>query len=194
LTNTKKTILKVAIRLFSEHGYNGVSMRNIANAVNISAPALYNHFADKKSLYEAAVAHNFATKADLLQPVLKLPEPPAVRLQHFIEQLCQQMSEDAQFRRLIQWELLNEDQGRLRYLAQDLFAPLFSGMMGLLRELKPEADTHLLAIIIIGMIQKPYEMNPLSSFLSGHQPAHQDPVYIARQVMNILSCFFGEQQ
>jgi AcrR family transcriptional regulator len=182
----------VAIHLFSVQGYNGVSMRNIADAVNLSAPALYNHFADKKSLYESAVAHNFEAKADLLQPVLKLSEPPAVRLQHFIERLCLQMSEDAEFRRLIQWELLNEDRGRLQYLAQDLFAPLFSGMMDLLKELKPEADAHLLAVIIIGMIQKPYEMNPLSSFLPGSEPAHQDPDYIARQVMNILSCFLGE--
>jgi len=192
LTDTKSNILKVAIFLFSEQGYNGVSMRNIADSVNISAPALYNHFADKKSLYEASVAQNFAAKAELLQPVLNLSESPIVRLQHFIEQLCLQMSEDAEFRRLIQWELLNEDQGRLQYLAHDLFAPLFSGMMELLKELKPKADVHLLAVIIIGMIQKPYEMNPLASFLPGSQSAHKDPAYIAQQVMQILSSFLGE--
>ncbi len=192
MNTTKSTILRVAIQLFSEHGYNGVSMRNIADAVKISAPALYNHFSDKKSLYEAAVAHNFEAKAKLLKPTLMLSQPPAVRLQQFIECLCRQMSEDAEFRRLIQWELLNEDQQRLRYLAQDLFTPLFSGLMDLLKELKPEADPHLLAVIIIGMIHKPYEMNPLSRFLPGSQPAHRDPDQIARQVMNILSCFLGE--
>jgi len=192
LIDTKSTILKVAIRLFSEQGYNGVSMRNIADAVNISAPALYNHFADKKSLYEAALAQNFAAKAELLQPALSLSATPIIRLQYFIKELCLQMSKDAEFRRLIQWELLNEDPGRLQYLAQDLFTPLFSGMMELLKELKPDADAHLLAVIIIGMIQKPYEMNPLASFLPGSQPVHQDPTYISQQVMQILSGFIGE--
>lgn len=194
MNDTKRTTLKVAIGLFSEQGYNGVSMRNIAKAVNISAPALYNHFADKKTLYEAAVAQNFAAKAELLQPVLNLPETPLVRLQLFVEQLSLQMKEDVEFRRLIQWELLNEDQGRLKYLAQDLFAPLFSGMMDLLKELKPDADVHLLAVIIIGMIQKPYEMNPLSSFLPGSQPVHKDPAYISQQVIQILSSFLGAKK
>jgi len=192
MNDTKTTILQAAIRLFSEQGYNGVSMRHIADAVNISAPALYNHFADKKSLYEAAVSQNFATKADLLQPVLQLDVTPHQRLQKFIELLCLQMSEDAEFRRLIQWELLNEDQARLKFLAQDLFAPLFSGMMDLLKALKPEADAHLLAIIIIGMIHKPYEMKPLASFLPGRRPEHEDSATISRQVMIILRSFLGE--
>ena len=194
LQDTKTTILNVAIHLFAEQGYNGVSMRNIADAVNISAPALYNHFADKKSLYEDAVAHNFAAKAAALEPALNGQQPPILRLQHFLQQLCRQMSTDAEFRRLIQWELLNEDEQRLRYLAQDLFAPLFSAMMDLLRQIKPDADAHLLAITIIGMIQKPFEMNPLSGFLPGHQPEHQDPDYISRQVMQILSCFLGAEK
>jgi len=194
LSDTKTTILKVAIQLFSEQGYNGVSMRNIAKAVNISAPALYNHFADKKSLYEEAVAQNFEAKAEFLQPVLNLPDTPLVRLKRFIELLSIQMSEDVEFRRLIQWELLNEDQGRLKYLAQDLFTPLFSGLMDLLKELKPDADVHLIAVIIIGMIQKPYEMNPLSSFLPGNKLAHKDPAYISQQVIQILSSFLGAKQ
>ncbi len=194
MSDTKTTILKVAIQLFSEQGYNGVSMRNIAKAVNISAPALYNHFADKKSLYEEAVAQNFEAKAEFLQPVLNLPDTPLVRLKRFIELLSIQMSEDVEFRRLIQWELLNEDQGRLKYLAQDLFTPLFSGLMDLLKELKPDADVHLIAVIIIGMIQKPYEMNPLSSFLPGNKLAHKDPAYISQQVIQILSSFLGAKQ
>lgn len=194
MSDTKSTILQVAIQLFSEQGYNGVSMRNIADAVSISAAALYNHFPDKRALYEAAVAQHFATKAALLQPILELEAPPQRRLQHFIKQLCLLMSEDQEFRRLVQWELLNEDRERLRYLAQDLFTPLFSDMMALLKELKPDVDAHLLAILIIGMIQKPYEMSPLSSFLPGNLPAHQDPEHIAHEVMKLLSCYLGEPQ
>ncbi len=192
MSDTKTNILKVAIILFSEQGYNGVSMRNIADAVKISAPALYNHFPDKKSLYEAAIAHNFATKSEFLNPALKLSESPLVRLQNFISELSRQMSQDAEFRRLMQWELLNEDEDRLRYLAQDLFSPLFSGLMALIKELKPEADAHLLAVMIIGMIHKPYEMNPLSKYLPGSQPDHKDPDYISSQVYQLLSSYFGE--
>ncbi|MFT5452978.1 MAG: AcrR family transcriptional regulator, partial [Enterobacterales bacterium] len=51
MSDTRTAILKVATTLFANKGYDGVSMRNIADDVKISAPALYNHFKDKQSLY-----------------------------------------------------------------------------------------------------------------------------------------------
>lgn len=191
-TPTQARILRTAIQQFSEKGYNGTSMRMIADAVGITAPALYNHFPDKQSLYEAAVAHQFSSKSEQLSPALELSAPAPVRLQRFIERLCQQMDEDDEFRRLVQWELLAEDQNRLRYLGQDLFTPLFSGLMNLLVELKPEANPHLLAILLIGMVHKPYEMRPLATYLPGAEPK-QDTAHISRQVTQIMMSYLGDK-
>lgn len=50
-----KEILYAALRLFSERGYDGVSIREIASAVGIRESSLYNHYPGKKALFDALV-------------------------------------------------------------------------------------------------------------------------------------------
>ena len=52
---TKKTIVKKALELFSERGYDAVSVGDIAKAVGIKAPSLYNHFESKQAIFKAIV-------------------------------------------------------------------------------------------------------------------------------------------
>lgn len=47
---TKEAIRHNAKKLIAQHGYNGVSMRDIANAVGIRQSAIYNHFSNKQNL------------------------------------------------------------------------------------------------------------------------------------------------
>ena len=46
-------ILLTATRLFIQHGYHGLAMRQIAEALGVSKPALYYHFKDKEELFLA---------------------------------------------------------------------------------------------------------------------------------------------
>ncbi len=47
---TKDKILKTAIMLFSDKGYDKVSMRDIAAEVGIKAASIYNHFSSKHDI------------------------------------------------------------------------------------------------------------------------------------------------
>lgn len=53
--NTKQKILDKALELFSNQGYDSVSVGEIAKAVGIKAPSLYNHFPSKQAIFEAIV-------------------------------------------------------------------------------------------------------------------------------------------
>ena len=53
MSETKKRILYEALRLFSKKGYDGVSMREIAQAVGIKGASIYNHFKGKEEIFEA---------------------------------------------------------------------------------------------------------------------------------------------
>ncbi len=52
---TKEKILDTALALFSQRGYNGVSVRDIARAVGIRESSIYNHFESKKAIFDGIV-------------------------------------------------------------------------------------------------------------------------------------------
>lgn len=54
--DTKQKIIEKALELFSERGYDSVSVGEIAQAVGIKAPSLYNHYPSKQAIFEAIVA------------------------------------------------------------------------------------------------------------------------------------------
>ena len=51
--DTKRRILDKALELFSTQGYDSVSVGEIAKAVGIKAPSLYNHFPSKQAIFDA---------------------------------------------------------------------------------------------------------------------------------------------
>jgi AcrR family transcriptional regulator len=57
--STKEQIVKVASDYFSEHGYDATSLESVAKVCGISKPAIYYHFKDKSSLYEAVLVEYF---------------------------------------------------------------------------------------------------------------------------------------
>jgi AcrR family transcriptional regulator len=48
--NRKEEIFKTALSLMRVHGYRNTSMRDIAGALNMEAPSLYNHISSKEDL------------------------------------------------------------------------------------------------------------------------------------------------
>ena len=55
--NRKALIRAAAADLFRQHGYHNVSVAQVADAVDITAPALYRHFANKQELLLDVVVH-----------------------------------------------------------------------------------------------------------------------------------------
>lgn len=51
----KQEIIKMAASLFKEKGYNAVSMRDIAQAMDIKAASLYNHISGKQEILSTLI-------------------------------------------------------------------------------------------------------------------------------------------
>ena len=57
--STKKAINNAAIELFSQKGFDGVGMREIANKADIAVSVLYYYYANKETMYKEIVYDYF---------------------------------------------------------------------------------------------------------------------------------------
>lgn len=65
--NTKEQILEAALDLFSQKGYNAVSVRDISRAVNIKESSLYYHFRNKQDIFDTLVDFCFQKAKEYFQ-------------------------------------------------------------------------------------------------------------------------------
>jgi AcrR family transcriptional regulator len=189
--DTRTYILEQAIPLFASHGYSGVSMRHISQAVGISAAALYHHFPDKQSLYLEAMEYVFADKAEGITMALDGNGTPLERLEQFVTRFVELMGNDPNFRALLQRELLDGDETRLKLVAEQVFSRPFQAMTALAEDLAPDCDAHMLAISMAGLVLFHFETAPVRRFLPGGRSKHNDPKIIAKHVTRLLTKALG---
>jgi len=185
--NTAQIILIKAIPLFAASGYAGVSMRHIAKEVGISGAALYHHYPDKQGLYVAAMGYAFADKATGIASALDSSGTALDRLERFITSFTELISDDPDFRALLQRELLDGDEERLRLLANQVFEKPFQAMTQLAEELATDCDAHMLAISMAGLVLFHFESAPVRQFLPGGLQGHDQPAFIAGHVIQLLT-------
>jgi AcrR family transcriptional regulator len=80
-------VLNAACELFAEHGYQATSMRDIANAVGVRAPSLYNHVSGKQDILYKIMETAMDRAIDALAVALDGVEDIAEQLRKATESL-----------------------------------------------------------------------------------------------------------
>lgn len=110
--DTRQKILDKALELFAAQGYNSVSVGEIAQAVGIKAPSLYNHFPGKQAIFDAIVESTAAQyEADT--------DKFNIHVQNVVQDIpvFTEITEDALFekvRQIFEYSLHNEAISRFR--------------------------------------------------------------------------------
>lgn len=73
---TAQRILDAAEVLFAERGYNGATLREVAQVVGIREPGLYRHFASKEVLYRSVLERGLRPMADTLDQLIAANPSP----------------------------------------------------------------------------------------------------------------------
>ena len=60
--DTRRKVVESAMRLFQEHGFDAVTMEQIANAVDIAKGTLYNHFPVKEAILDEYIRMGFRAR------------------------------------------------------------------------------------------------------------------------------------
>ena len=76
----EEQLRRTAVRLFREHGYDGTSMQDLAEALGMRRGSLYHYIASKEDLLFAIVEAAMARFRDEVSPILERSEAPAIRL------------------------------------------------------------------------------------------------------------------
>ena len=73
---TRAHILEVALELFSERGFEGASIRDLAEALGMTKSALYYHFANKEAIVLAITGERIGELTELKEWVAAQPRTP----------------------------------------------------------------------------------------------------------------------
>lgn len=189
---TREEILLVSGPLFSRHGYDGVSMRDVATAVGLTQGALYYHFSDKDRLYLDAVTYEFRERGRVLKSFLASDGTIWERLERYVGGLARMVATDKAFLRLMQWVLLDTDETRQSILASSAFTDMFVAVHDLARQLAPHRDAHLLAMSILGLVFFHFQTGATRRFMPGYRPEQENYEVVARHVCELLRRSLGD--
>jgi AcrR family transcriptional regulator len=90
--NTKQQILSAALDFFSQHGYSGASIRQIAREVGVRESAIYNHYKSKEDIFGAILAEFNSKKISqtvLSDDLLDDLSEPEIFLTNFAKRLIE---------------------------------------------------------------------------------------------------------
>ena len=172
----RDVILNTSAKLFSQQGYNGVSIRDIANACGMTNAALYYHFKNKEDLFLAMLQRDHEKAIAALREAAQGPGDLRADLKllvaRYVGITCQQRQSFQTLRR----DLKNIEDVR----AHKIFGEMRSDMMRPLEERIATAqadgeiragDARLYARLLYGMVMAlTYESK---SGRPGHVPSKE---------------------
>jgi TetR/AcrR family transcriptional regulator len=150
-------ILAAAEVLFAEHGFDAASMHAIAAHAGVSKANIFHHFSSKHDLYLAVLSNACRDAAERLQHFDEAESAFAERFAAYGAGMLRGMLERERVHRLIQRELLKEDNGvGAKEIAERVFGDRFGRLVAILRsgqgrgELRADVDPAMAAIALIG--------------------------------------------
>lgn len=104
-------IMNVAMHLFGKKGFNGTSMRDIANAVGLLPGSLYAHIESKEALLLEIVADGIGRFISAVEPHVASEGDPVRRLRQMIAAHVEVVADNPERSQVVfhQWRFLSAD-------------------------------------------------------------------------------------
>lgn len=185
--DTRESVLRKGLQLFAEVGFDGVSMRQVARAVNLSPATLYHHFEHKEDLYIQVLRYAYADKADSFSALISIPSSAEENLRKFIEQFTYFISNDHYFFKLVKREQLSNHGERLKILVDILFGEQYEAMIHTVQLIiNKDYDPHMAVTSLLGLILHHYETRQMRQYFSGYKQEHDQPEVVAEHCFNLF--------
>ncbi len=149
-------ILEAAVKLFSEKGYDTVSMRGIAEEAGVSKANIYHHFDSKEALYRSILCASASQLAGLVSELAGSAGPFEKRILDFATEHLSRLEGDALSSRVILREAFSGNDEHNKLLVDEVFGGIFERMVAIFEAgqragvLRNELDAALCATLLIG--------------------------------------------
>lgn len=111
----REQLLATGRRLFAQHGFEGTSIDDIAEAAGVTKPIVYRHFPNKRELYLAVLEEHLSVLIRKLWSALSTAPDPRERLRDGLEAYFEFVEERADgFRMLIEASARNDPETQAR--------------------------------------------------------------------------------
>ena len=155
-TDATERILAAARDLFSESGFDAVSMNAIADRAGVSKANVFHHFKSKNDLYLAVLKIACSKSHAQIDQLGSDKDSFVARLRDYSVSHLASILQDEKISRLIQRDLLENGPQRGKEFAEQVFGQNFARLVDILRsgqkkgELRKEIDPAMLATLLIG--------------------------------------------
>lgn len=174
---TAERILDAAEDVFAHRGYDGTTLREVADRVGIRIPSLYNHFDGKLALYLAVLERGMRPILDMLARAIRQGEEARSEPQVVVAEVMDLLGARPNLPRLVQYEMLAGGE-HLALMLDSFLRPTLERSLEVLHgtpaalNWKPEQLPYLL-LALLNMILGHFAMTPLIEQLLGdsaHSP------------------------
>jgi AcrR family transcriptional regulator len=170
---TKEAILKVAEEVFAEKNFNGATMQDIAERLNIKKPALYYHFKSKKDIYNSLILTIYERLEQKVREPFKNGRDLREKLANLITHLVDFWAEHPLFPKIITQEVLSNGDLVYSELIPKFWLPMFQDSINELKQngqdefLRSGIDLPLLMVNIFGMSAFYFFIGPILNNITG---------------------------
>lgn len=191
LSDSARTILSEARRLFAERGFDGVAISDVATAAGVSKANIFHHFGNKQALYMEVLKSSVNEFDDLTEHLRPQRAPIDQRLRYFLQAHAVHLKQHPLATRVMLRELLEDRSEVSQQLAEQATDAQFRQLLALLREgqqggeIRADVDLVALMVMMIGAVVFPFQVRSLLH----HQPeaaVTDDPEQYSRLLTDIL--------
>jgi len=173
----KKHLLEIAEQLFTEHGYQAVSIRDIARASGVTNAALYYHFPSKEALFDEVIENHAEKLAERLQKASTETDIPREQLVAMLTELSTHIPQRRPplFSLPRKPDKIPQDQIEKQHalLVRKILAPLERVLQTAVErgELRPLSDEYSPAALLLGLL---HGMTQHRKHTANCQPSQRD--------------------
>ena len=173
--DTRAAVLKAARTVFALRGFEGASMREVAEVAKVNNAMIYYHFNDKNELYRAVLAWSFEEFDKIWDhPVFESAAATSrKKIGTYVAGFIRFQHANEEIRRIMTMEF-SSCSGNYKWLADNHFSQGYERLAGLLQDAMRSGELmrmnlSLAVPCLIGMIVHSFTVRPIAEHIIGRK-------------------------